>query len=225
MALNAEWTAPELGSSRTVPGSVNAAIVSYYQSTVFRALAGSTQQSRRAILERFREEHGNKCIALMHAQALQNILNSRTAIVQRNWRKALRGLIDHCLALGMMKVDPLASVKLAKLQKSSGHHTWSDEEIAQYEKRHESGTKARLAIALLLQTGHARADVVRMGRQHIKAGKLSMRRQKTNVQFDIPLLPALEAELDRHPMTDQLTFLTTSFDKPFTAAGFWQLVS
>ena len=79
---------------------------------------------------------------------------------------------------------------------------------------------SRDALELLLQTGHARADVVRMGRQHVKGGKLSMRRQKTGVQFDIPLLPELLAEIARHPMTDQLAFLVTSTGKPFAATSF-----
>jgi hypothetical protein len=213
-------TRPEIGAGRTVPGTVNAALVSYYGSLAFAGLAKSTQQNRRAILERFRQAHGDKRIALMHSQALQAILNGKGAIVQRNWCKSLRGLVDHCMSLGMINADPLTAVKLAKTKKSSGFHTWTEEEIAQYKTRHTSGTKARLALELLLQTGHARSDVVRMGRQHIKGGKLSMRRQKTKVQFDIPVLRSLEAELDLHPRSEQLTFLTTESGKPFTAAGF-----
>jgi site-specific recombinase XerD len=226
-AMSGQWTAPELGASRTVAGTVNAAIVSYYQSTAFtNGLAKSTQSSRRAILERFRNDHGDKRIALMHAAALQNILNSKTAIVQRNWRKALRGFVDHCLPLGMMKVDPLLAVKLAKAMKSTGFHTWTEGEITKYMERHAPGTKARLALELILQTGHARADAVRMGRQYVKSGKLSMRRQKTGVQFDIPVLPELVAELAlHHPKTvgskiEQLPFLITEQGQPFTAAGF-----
>lgn len=223
-ALNADWEAPPIGASRTVAGTVNAALISYYQSTAFAALAKSTQGSRRAILERFRNDHGDKRIALMHKQALQNILNGRGPAAQRNWKKALRGFIDHCLSLDMIKVDPLAGIKLVKLKKTGGFRTWSEEEIAQYEKRHKPGTKARLALVLLLQTGHARSDVVRMGRQHVKSSengkKLSMRRQKTNVPFDIPLLPELMDELERHPKSEQLAFLTTEQDEAFTAAGF-----
>jgi len=58
-----------------------------------------------------------------------------------------------------------------------------------------------------------------MGCQHTKHGKLSIRRQKTNVAFDISLLPDLVAELALHPK-DQLTFLFTNFGKPFTTKGF-----
>jgi len=207
--------------SRTVPGTVNAALVSYYQSSAFtKGLGESTQQNRRAILERFREEHGDKRVALMHTAAIQKIVNNKTPAAQRNFKKALRGFIDYCMSGGTLKVDPLAGIKLMKMKKTGGYHAWAEEEITQYEARHAPGTKGRLALALLLQTGHARADVVRMGRQHVKRGKLSMRRQKTGVQFDIPLLPDLLAELELHPKTDQLAFLVTENRKPFTAAGF-----
>lgn len=209
-----------LGASRTVPGTVNAGLVSYYQSTAFtKELAGSTQKNRRAILENFRKDHGAKRVAMMHTQALQNIFNGKGAIVQRNWMKALRGFVDHCLALGMMRSDPLAGVKLAKKKASKGFHTWTEDEITKYRERHASGTKARLALELILQTGHARSDAVRMGRQHVKGSTLSMRRQKTGVQFDIPLLDDLVAEL-AHQKADQLFYLTTEYGKPFTAAGF-----
>jgi integrase len=220
-ALAEAPAAPAIGASRTVPGTVNAALVSYYQSTAFtNGLAKSTQQNRRAILEQFRSDHGDKRIALMHRAALQNILNGKTPIVARNWEKALRGLIDHCISLEMIKIDPLAGIKLAKMKKSGGHHTWTEEEVAQYEARHARGTKARLALVLLIQTGHARSDVVRMGRQHIKSGKLSMRRQKTQVAFDIPVLPDLLAELELHPKSEQLAFLTTEhYGKPFKGAA------
>lgn len=219
-ALNADWEAPSIGASRTVAGTVNVALISYYQSGPFTSLARSTQGNRRAILERFRNDHGDKRIAMMHAQALQHIVNSRKSAAQRNFVKTMRGFIDHCVQLGMIKVDPLLGVKRAKLKKTGGFHTWTEEEIIQYRKRHPSGTKARLALELLLQTGHARSDVVRMGRQHVKGGKLSMRRQKTGVQFDIPLLPDLNTELKLHPSSGNLAFLTTELGEQFTAAGF-----
>jgi integrase len=219
-ALNEDWHAAPIGATRTVAGTVNAALISYYQSTAFSSLAKSTQTNRRAILERFRNEHGDKRIALMHKQAMQNIVNGKKPAAQRNFKKAMRGFLDHCISLDMIKIDPLAGLKLAKMKRTGGFHTWTEDEISQYEKRHSPGTKARLALVLLLQTGHARSDVVRMGRQHVKAGKLSMRRQKTSVPFDIPILPELVEELALHPKSDQLAYLTTGNGNPFTAAGF-----
>ena len=48
---------------------------------------------------------------------------------------------------------------------------WTDAEIAEYEARHPIGSKARLALALLLYTGQRRSDVVTMGRPHDQADR------------------------------------------------------
>jgi integrase len=219
-AKDGQGAAIEIGASRTVPGTVNAAVVSYYQSSAFKdGLAESSQTGRRAILERFREGHGDRRVALMHGTALQAILNTKTPAAQRNWKKALRGFIDHCLSLKMIKTDPLAEVKLVKMR-TKGHHPWEPAECEKFEAFYSIGTRARLAYALLLQAGQSRCDVVRMGRQHVRKGMLSMPRQKTDVAFYVEVIPALKAAIDAMPKTDHMTFLITAQGKPFTAAGF-----
>jgi hypothetical protein len=219
-AKSGQFSRPEAGANRTVPGTVNAALVSYYQSTAFcDGLAESSKQMRRAILERFREEHGAKRIGLLHKKALQAILNKKTPAAASNWRKALRGFIDHAMSMDMLRVDPLAGVKLVTV-KSNGHHPWEMEACAQFEARHAIGTRARLAYELLLQVGHSRCDVVRMGRQHVRNGILSLRRQKTGVAFDVPVMPALQEAIGGMPASDHLTFLVTARGNPFSAAGF-----
>jgi integrase len=220
-ALNNGSAPIQIGASRTKTGTVNAAIIGYYQSPIFKqGLAASTQTSRRAILERFREAHGDKPIKLMHRKALQLILNKKSAAAAKNWRKALRGLIDYSISIDMIESDPLLGLKLAKV-KSTPHRRWTPADIGQYEKRHNPGTKARLALELILSSGQARCDVVRMGRQFVRDETLSMSRQKTGVPFDIPILPSLREELDRQPRSERhLTFLVTEQGKAFTAAGF-----
>jgi integrase len=219
-ALKGDWTAPELGSSRTRAGTVNAALVSYYQSNGFtHRLAASSQKMRRNILERFREAHGEKRIATLPKTALQKILNNKSPAAASNWRKALRGFIDHCLSLDMMTTDPLVGVKLVPI-KSNGHHPWQPEECSKFESYHAIGTRARLAYELLLQVGQSRCDVVRMGRQHVRNETLSLQRQKTGVLFDVPVMPELQRAIDAMPASNHLTFLVTGQGKPFSAAGF-----
>jgi integrase len=133
--------------------------------------------------------------------------------------KALRGFVDHCLALKMMRTDPLAGVKLTKM-KTIGHHPWEVSECLMFENHHGLGTRARLAYELLLQAGQSRCDVVRMGRQHIRAGQMSMRRQKTDVPFYVEVMPRLVEAIDAMPATNHLTFLVTGQGKSFTAADF-----
>jgi hypothetical protein len=84
-ALQGDWTVPQIGASRTKAGTVNAAIISYYQSAAFKeGLAEGTRKSRRAILERFRNEHGDKPIAPLHKPALQAILGKKSAAAAKN---------------------------------------------------------------------------------------------------------------------------------------------
>lgn len=218
--MNSEWSAPEIGASRTIPGTVNSAIVSYYNNSMdFRAMAAGTQAMRRAILERFREEHGDKRIAMLDQRPVLAILNKKSPAAARNWLKTLRGLIKHAIHEGMRKDDPTAGIKLPSAE-TDGHHTWTDDEIAAYEKRHTLGSRARLAFALLLWTGQRRSDVVRMGRQHVREGVLSLKQQKTGAQIDIPMLPELQTAIDTMPSSDHLTYLVTEAGAPFTAAGF-----
>ena len=58
-----------------------------------------------------------------------------------------------------------------------------------------------------------------MGRQHVRDGILSIRQQKTGTLVEIPILPELREALDAMPAA-HLTFLTTEYGQPFTAAGF-----
>jgi integrase len=85
--------------------------------------------------------------------------------------------------------------------------------------RHPIGSRAYLALMLLLCTGQRRSDVVRMGWQHVRNGKIAVRRQKTDTPLRIPITPELANAIALVPRTN-LTFLLTEHGAPFTAAGF-----
>jgi hypothetical protein len=53
---------------------------------------------------------------------------------------------------------------------------------------------------------------------------LSLRQEKTGAPIDIPVLPELQIAIDAMPKGEHLTFLVTEFGRPFTPAGFRQLV-
>jgi integrase len=72
---------------------------------------------------------------------------------------------------------------------------------------------------LLLYTAQRRSDVVRIGRQHIKDGVLTVKQQKTGITLAIPVLPELRAVLDATP-GEHLTFLVTATGKPYGGNAF-----
>ena len=106
---------------------------------------------------------------------------------------------------------------------SAGFHSWTQEEVRQFEEHHPIGTKARLALALLLFTGQRRADVIRFGKQHVRLGKLAFTQRKSRnrkpKQLTLPILPVLQRIIDSSPCGD-LTFLVNNLNRPFTDAGF-----
>src|SRR5262245_26586829 len=211
----------EIGIGRNQHGSVAHAVASYFGSTDFcNRLTPSTQAIRRVLLEKFRRDYGEKPIASLPRKFIETLLSTLRPGAAKNWLKALRGLLQYCVAEGLCKEDVTASIKLAPSD-SKGFHTWTDDEIAQFEAHHAVGSKPRLALALLLYTGQRRSDVIRMGRQHIKDGVLTITQQKTGVTVPVPVHPELRAIIDASAGTN-LTFLVTERGKPFPGPRFTQ---
>ena len=100
-----------------------------------------------------------------------------------------------------------------------GYHDWTEEEIAQFIARHQPGTKAHLALMLMLSTGQRRPDAVRMGWGDVVNGMIRVRQQKTGTPLMIPILPELKAALADQPK-DAPTFLRTDYGRPYSVAGF-----
>jgi integrase len=220
-ALNGALPHKEIGEARSQPGTIAALVAAYFSSPQFKGLSPSTQATYRGIIERFRREHGHRRVATLQREKLAEMLGNRasTPSAANNWLRMVRMLMQFAIFINMRSDDPTRGIKTLKVR-SAGFLTWGEDQIAAYRKTHALGTKARLALELLVNTGQRRSDVVRMGRQHIRDGILSLRQQKTGVLIEIPVLPEMQAALEAMPKSEHLTFLTTEFGKPFTAAGF-----
>src|SRR5262249_460731 len=209
----------EIGAKRSAPGRVAEAVARYLASAAFVELATTTQKLRRPILERFRSEHGHRPMRTMREEHAAKIISRLRPYAQRNMLKTLRSLMAFSLAEGLVDVDPTATIKLKPAKDTGCFQTWPIHCIKQYRAHHKLGTTARLALELLLATMQRRADIVRLGRQHIRNGILSLQQGKTGMQVDIPALPELAAAIDAMPQA-HLTFLTTEFGKPLSPPGF-----
>jgi len=219
VALDAVSLPIEIGAKkRSSPGSLSAAIAAYYGSLEFRVLTGGTPAKRRAILETFRDQHGDKPVRLLPRLFITRELAKMKPHSARNWLKAVRALMQFCVAHEMIAADPTLGIK-TKVPKSDGHHTWTDDEIREFSEFHPLGTKAHLALALGLYTVQRRGDVVRMGRQHIRDGVLHVTQEKTRKSLALPVRPELRAAIDATPI-GHLTFLVTKTGKSYGANDF-----
>lgn len=183
---------PQIGASRTRPGTVNAAVVGYYTSLAFRSLAPSSQHKRRLILERFREKHGDKSIAGLPQNFIRYMLDQMAPFAARNWLKALRALLEFAVEQKFRTDNPTTGLKLPRV-KSDGIHTWTENDIEQFERYYPVGTLERRAFALLLHTAQRVGDVVRMGRQHIRDDAIAVRQGKTGTALLIPVTNEVRA--------------------------------
>jgi len=207
-----------IGGSRVRPGTMRALAISYYNSLGFRSLKPSSQAIYRRIIDRFCREHGDKRAATLQREHIVKLMAARKPGSANGLQKVLRMMMQHAIETGLRADDPTCDIR-AIIVKTDGHHTWTESEIEQFEERHAIGSRARLAFALLLYTGQRRSDVVRMGRQHIRDGFLHFRQLKTGTELSIPVHADLEAII-AESAAGQMTFLTTDFGKPFSAAGF-----
>jgi integrase len=209
-----------IGAEKALPGSLSAVVAAYYQSAQWSELRPETQRTYRHTLDRFRAEHGHKPASQLRAHHLASILDGMKDRPEaaNNLLKRLRSLYRFALKRGLVKVDPTIGVDRFK-SRGEGFRSWTDEDIVRFEAHWPEGSRARLALRLLLYTGQRRSDAVRMGWQHVSEGKLRVKQQKTGTTLLIPLHPLLRAELDRLPKGN-LTFLMTAYERPMSPAGF-----
>jgi site-specific recombinase XerD len=131
---------------------------------------GARLRTRRNILERFREAHGDKRIyftdasgkkvVLLTREHMQQIVNAKaeTPFAQRNFLNTMRALSRWAKSEGTIPDDPTLGVT-RKATKTTGYKTWSEGNIETFEAAHRIGSRARLALALALYTGQRLANL------------------------------------------------------------------
>ena len=235
--------ASNIGAGRTIAGTVNALVAAYLDplsSSPFKTGAPETQRTRRNILENFRKAYGDKPLfrtdnsgrrtMLLTREHMQRITNEKASRPQsqRNFLNTLRAMFTWAAKEGRVPDNPTLGVTREKI-KTTGYKTWTEADIERFEAAYPIGTKARLAFALILYTGVRRSDVVKIGRQHVHNGILTIEQGKTEggeeAHVEIPLHPKLREIIDATPTIGVKTFLVTHFGKPYTAPGLWKLVS
>lgn len=221
-AVAGRRSGPGAGAGKTIPKSVSDLIARYYRTAEYLELKSSTKNTYRGILERFREEHGTKSAVKLERRHIQAILAGKieTPSAANNLRDRLKALMDLAVDLDWRKENPVITVKPLKVR-SKGFHTWTEGEIDTFYSTHKFGTVAHTAMTLMLYTGAARSDAVKLGRGNIQGNRLRYKRQKTEnnggVLIDIPVHPELRAVLDA--CSKDTTFLQTRDGKSRSPNG------
>jgi integrase len=143
---------------------------------------------------------------------------SETPAAANSLLSRLKTIFKHAIKIGVIDINPTNDVDRYE-SKGGGYHTWTEEDIEAFERRHPVGSKAWFAAALMLYTGQRRCDAIEMGWNRVSGDLIGVRQIKTRKIVDIPLHPELEMAISSMPRSRE-SFLVTEFGKPFTSNGF-----
>jgi integrase len=209
--------------AKTAAGTFAALAPIYYASADFKSLAASTRANYRRVIDGFLEKHGGGRLDQFRRRHAIKIVGKMAATPGAAivLLKRVRTLINFAIQLEWIETDPTRKVRSFK---SKEFHTWTEEEIAQFEAHWPLGTKQRLAFDLLLYTGQRGSDAHKMNRPDGR-GKIRLAQQKTDARLVITVHPELRASIEAMGASKHAVILATAYGRPFSVKGFGQFVS
>ncbi|MBZ0163172.1 MAG: tyrosine-type recombinase/integrase [Notoacmeibacter sp.] len=196
-------------------GTLEWLILRYKESGKFAALRPSTRRMRDNILKRVIARSGHVPFVDVRRRHVVEAMDSLKPHAANNFRKVMSQVFSWAVSIELVDTNPVAGVPAIRI-KSDGFHTWTVAEVEQFRRRWPLGTRARLAMDLLLYTGLRRADVIVVGLQHISDGELSIRTQKTGMRVHLTIYDDLQASIDAC-RGGNLTLLTTTRNTTFSS--------
>jgi integrase len=170
----------------------------YRQSADWRSMGEASRKKNGGYILDTVEKHGEEKLSDITRRSIVLGLNKRAdkPYVANAWLAAMRPLFDYAVQIEAIEVNPCEGVKRVKMPKAAaneevGHHAWTDEESAAFEKAYPLGTRERLAYTVLAETGLRIGDAARVGRQHVKDGVLSIVTEKKGVEVWLSVTPTL----------------------------------
>jgi integrase len=147
---------------------------------------------------------------------------AKTPSQANNFLNTVRSLFRWAVEQEFLESDPTEGVKIVKRPKTGGFKEAIEDDIARFEARWPKGTREYLALTIFLETGLRRGDAARVGRQHMKGGKVEIRTEKTGQLVRIPISEKLAAAIEATPNSG-LAFITKADGTPLTkeSLGNW----
>lgn len=220
-AYNAAMAAqPVVKRGASLPGSFGRMIEDYFRSPDFLSTKATSQRVTKGILDRFAKEYGDREVAGFERKHLTVIIGKMAdrPAAANNLLKKLRTIIRWGIANGWRRDDPTTGMKKFK---EGTHHTWTEDELAQFEARWPLGTRERTAYALAIYTGQRREDLITMtwAACDMRAGTIKVKQGKTGSELEIPIHRDLRAALVAWPKR-HVTILATPAGRGTSAKAF-----
>lgn len=179
--------APEGTRATPRTGTIGAGVIAYRQSDHFLTIAPSTRERWRRMLEDIVTRYGAARLVDLEPKHIRKDLARLDPHPANNRLKVWRALGRWWVDAGLLDTDPARDVRPRATVKTDGHQPWTEDDAAKFRAHWSIGTMQRLAFELLIHTGAARVDVVRLGPRNVDAGGwLSYTRQKCGSLSVVP---------------------------------------
>ena len=217
LAGSAQKAPPQSRASR---GTLRWLVEHWKRSSDWVQTSPATRKQRDNILQHVLDKSGDRPLEEITQEAIRAGREKRkdTPSAANNFLKTLRALFRWAKEEQLVDADPAKDVKFIKV-KTKGYTPWTMDDITAYRRRWPLGTRERLALEILINTGFRRGDAVRVGRQHLKNKVIHLTAGKNNVKLYIPVLPALAEALEAGPV-GEMSFLASQYGRPMTKESF-----
>jgi integrase len=195
------------------------ALREYRKSNVWLALADKTRSQRNSsVFNPIERKLGASQLSHWKTADIAAGRDARKPTMAKQYLAALRGLFSWAAEAGLIKSDPTAGVRV-RLAPSDGHTPWTDADIAAYRQHWPLGTRARVALEVLRETGLRRGDAVRVGPGHVVDGVLRIATEKTGEHVSVAISEALAEAIEAGPIGEQ-TFIVGATGRPLNKHSF-----
>jgi integrase len=213
-----------VGLSPSNPASLAWLIDQFLRSPGQRRMAEGTQKQRRNVLGRIALKNGSAPFRDITEETIRGLRDKIVATGKLTAASAaiahLRLVFDWAIEQKHVTRNPCLGVKGVEY-KGGTNHVWTDDEAARFEEAYPLGTMEHQAYALLLYSGQRGVDAVKIGRQHVRDGKLSgLKAQKTGKPIMVPVHPLLQEVLDAGPTGDLAFLIDPKTGAPFKIERF-----
>lgn len=201
---------------RPSTGTVAWLVDQYKGSAHWKGLRASTQRVRNGILKSFVDKSGAEPFNAIRKHHMQAAMDAKAdqPFAADNALKTIRKVFEWAVSVDHIQVNPCDGVKPIR-PKTDGFHCWTIGEVEQFRLFHPVGTRARLALDILLFTGLRRSDLVCVGPQHLTDKVITFRTQKTGITVYLTVCPELQKSISTTPTGPQ-NFIINAYGKPFS---------
>lgn len=214
-AYDAALAGPVVKRVHASSGTLAWLVARYRESGAFQSLAPSSRYFRDRFMKKAVERAGSEQFIDIEREHIQAGVDerARTPFEANNFLVAMNQLFGWAVKNGHLAENPCDGVDPIKVR-IVGHPTWTVDHIEQYRRRHPVGTRARLALDLLLFVGLRISDLIKVGRQHVQGDLISLRTGKTGQVVHVTIFAELRRSIDA-TKTGDLAFLVAERGQAF----------